>query len=65
MKKSEIKFLKDNELIAEYVKTFAHYDSNWVLRRGVSQLGKYLKDLEDELIKRNILTEEDVRKLNL
>ena len=63
MKKSEIKNLKDNELIAEYVRTFAHYDSNYVLRRGVNQLAKHLKDLEEELLQRNILTQEDVDKL--
>lgn len=65
MKKSEIKFLKDNELIAEYVRTYAHYDTNWVCRRGTEQLAKQLKNLEAELLKRGILTQEDIDRLNM
>lgn len=64
MKKSEIKTLPNNKLIAEYVHTFAFYDTNFVLRRGTKQLGKHLQDLEEELILRNILTKEDVENLN-
>ena len=65
MKKSEIKNLKDNELIAEYVRTFANFETNWVLRRGTKQFWKHMKDLEEELLKRNILTQEDVDRLNM
>lgn len=65
MKKSEIKSLKDNELIVEYVSTYSHYDTNFVCRRGIERLAKHLKDLEAELISRQILTEEDVKHLNL
>ena len=65
MKKSEIKNLKDNELITEYVKTYAHYDTNFISRRGTERLGMELRNLESELLKRNILTVEDIQRLNM
>ena len=65
MKKSEIKHLPNNALIVEYVRTFACYDTNYVLNRGTKQLGQHLRDLEKELVARNILTQEDVDKLNM
>lgn len=64
VRKNQIKTLSDNDLIKEYVKTYAHYDQNFVLRRGTEMLTKHLKDLEAELIRRNILTEDDVEELN-
>ena len=64
MKKSDIKTLPNNKLIAEYVHSFAFYDTNYILGRGTKQLGKHLRDLEEELIKRNMLTEEDIEILN-
>lgn len=65
MTKKEIKNLADNTLIMEYVLTYSHRDSNFVLGRGTEQLSKQAKNFEDELIRRNILTEADVAKLNL
>ena len=64
MKQKEIKTLPDNELIVEYVKAYAYYDTNYILGRGIKQLGKHLRDLEAELVHRNILTEKDIEILN-
>lgn len=64
MKKSEIKNLTDRELIVEYVRAYSHYDTNFILRRGIEQLAKQLRNIEAELIKRNILTEDDINYLN-
>lgn len=64
MKKSEIKNLSNNELIVEYVSIYSLHDTNFILRRGTKQLEKHLKDLEEELVKRNILTESDIEELH-
>lgn len=64
MKKSEIKTLSNNELIVEYVSTYSFYDTNFLLGRGTKQLEKHLKDLEEELVKRDILTESDIEELH-
>ncbi len=64
MKKSEIKNLTDRELIVEYVRTYSHYDTNSILGRGIEQLAKQLRNIEAELVKRNILTEDDINYLN-
>lgn len=63
-KKSEIKDLRDNELIVEYVRSTADLASNYVLNRGVKRLQVHCADLECELVKRGILTEHDVEVLN-
>lgn len=65
MKRADIKNLKNNELIVEYVSTYSLYDTNYVLGRGIKQASKHLKDLEEELVKRCILTEDDIQKLNM
>ena len=63
MKKSEIKTLSNNQLIVEYVSTYSWHDTNYFLGRGTKQLEKHLKDLEEELVKRDILTESDIEEL--
>lgn len=65
MNKKEIKTVPNNELLIEYIKTYSLYDVNTVLRRGTTNAYKHLQDLEEELIKRNIFTQEDIRQLNL
>lgn len=65
MKKAEIKSLTNNALIVEYVKTFAEFETNFVLGRGTKQLWKHLQNLEPELVSRGILTSEDVKRLNM
>ena len=64
MTKQEVKKCTDNELIKESLHTYGFLLQNWTLRRGVKQLEKHWKDCADEMVKRNILTEEDVKQLN-
>lgn len=64
MRKNEISKAKDNELIVDYVRSFAMLIRNDALRCGTKQLEKHCKDLEAELIKRGILTAEDINYLN-
>ena len=65
MTKQEIKKSKDNELIREYVSSYGQLWANWLTDRGTKQLSNHCKDLEAELLNRNILTEEDIRILNM
>ena len=65
MRKNEIPKAKDNDLIAEYVSSYATLLLNFNLSRGIIQAEKHCKDLEAELLKRGILTEENIRSLNV
>lgn len=64
MRKNEIAKAKDNDLITEYVSTYSTLLVNWNVGRGTIQAEKHCKDLEAELLKRGILTEENIRRLN-
>lgn len=65
MKKSEIAKAKDNELITEYVKSYSTLSLNYNLNRGIEKLQIHCNNLEKELIKRGLLTEENVKELNM
>lgn len=65
MTKAEIKKAKDNELIVDYVRTYSSFCLNVNLGMGIKQYSKHCTDLEEELVKRGILTEENVRILRL
>lgn len=67
MTKTEMKKAANNELIVAYVEAY----SSFVLKynekkgKGIKGLQKECHDLEAELLKRELLTEEDVRRLNM
>lgn len=65
MRKSEIPKAKDNDLITEYVSSYATLLLNYNLSRGIIQAEKHCKDLETELLKRGLLTEENIRILSM
>jgi len=64
MTKQEIKKSTNNELIRESIRTYGFLLQNSILRRGTKQLEKHWSDCCDELVKRELLTEEDVKHLN-
>ena len=64
MRKTEIKKAKDNELVLEYVETYSLLLLNYNLGKGIKQLKSHFDDLSKEMVKRGILTLEDVEKLN-
>lgn len=64
MNKREMKVAADGDLIVEYVKTAAEESSNFVLDRGVAQLQRHRKIIEEELLKRGILNERQIRRAN-
>lgn len=63
MKKSEIENLPDNKLIVEYVRHSNELTSNYVLNRGVKRLQVICTSMENELVKRGILNDEDIKRL--
>lgn len=65
MRKNEIPKAPTNRLIVDYVRSSAEHAANLNLDRGTKRLSQHCADLEKELLKRGILTEEDVKELNL
>ena len=64
MKKSEIAKAKDNDLITEYVSSYASLSTNYNLKLGTKRLEQQCIALETELLKRGILTIENIERLN-
>ena len=64
MNKREMKNASDGDLIVEYVKTAAEEASNYVLDRGMVRVQQHRKVLEEEILKRGILTERQIRRAN-
>ena len=65
MKKTEIPKARDNDLIEDYVSSYATLLLNYNASRGIIQVEKHCKDLETELLKRGILTEENIKALSI
>lgn len=65
MRKTDIPKLADNDLITEYVRVYASLLMNTNMNMGVKQLEKQCANLEDELLKRGLLTEENIKRLNM
>lgn len=65
MTKKELKTATNNALILDLAETYAGLISNYNLGRGIIQHEKHLKDLEAEMLKRELLTQEDVDQLNM
>lgn len=64
MKKTNIKSLKDNELICSYVSQYSFLRKAIELGINVEGLKNLVKEIECELIERKILTKKDVEALN-
>ena len=63
MRKNEIAKAKDNDLITEYAVSYATMLLNYNLGRGMKQIESHCRDLEEELFKRGLLTEENLKRL--
>lgn len=64
MTKSEIKTAKDNEIITEYVIQFAFLITNFNTGKQTDRLEERCDELATELVRRGILTAEDVKRIN-
>ena len=63
MRKTEIAKAPDNDLIVDYVLSYSRLCLNINLDRGTKQLSAHCADLENELVKRGLLKEADVKRL--
>jgi hypothetical protein len=63
MRKNEMAKAGLNELIVDYVRSYGLYLRNMNLGLGEKRLGKHCEDLENELLRRGILSETDIAAL--
>lgn len=64
MRKSEIKKATDNALIWDYISSHSNYFLAINTRGSTKRIVQHCADLENEMIKRGILTDEDRILLN-
>ena len=64
MTKKEIKTSSNNELIMETILTYSSLLSNYQQSRGTTQLEKHFDDLSSEMLRRDLLTQEQIDRLN-
>ena len=66
MNKTYMTKAPDDEVIMDYIKTYSRIvlDTN-MYGRPLKTISKHLEDLNSEMIKRGLLTQEQVDKLNM
>lgn len=64
MTKKEMLKAKDSEIIVDYIRSYSLYCSNMVTHRGTVAVDRHLKDLDVEMLRRGILSQEQVDFLN-
>ena len=64
MRKAEIKTATNSALVYEYAQSYSTLCLNINLGRGTKQAQKHCNDLEEELLKRELLTVEQIKMLN-
>ena len=64
MTKTEMKKAADNEIIYRYIKAYSSLTLNINLGGKTKSLETELTNLNDEMLKRGLLTEEQIRRLN-
>lgn len=64
MTKKQLKAMKDNEIIYDYIKSYARFVLNLNLGGGTKSLSKHLDELDAEMLERGILTAEQIKILN-
>lgn len=65
MTKAEIKKAATNKLIVDYVQTYSTMRLNINIGGGTKRNSAHCADLEKELVAHGVLTEEDVKLLNM
>lgn len=64
MRKAEMRAATDSDIIYDYVQSYAQLCLNYNQNRGVKALEKHVEDLNAEVLRRGLLTPEQVKKLN-
>lgn len=65
MNKREMKVVSDGDLIVEYVRACSELCQNFVLDRGTVVIHRHVKALEEEILKRGILNQRQIDRVNL
>lgn len=64
MTKKELKTAQDNEIIMDYISTYSRMVLNMNFKLRTKALEKHLFDLDAEMLKRGLLTQEQIDCLN-
>lgn len=64
MTRKEMKTATDSEIILDYIRSYANLSVNQNLGCGIERLSKHLEDLDEQMLKRGILNEDQIRRLN-
>lgn len=64
MTKQEVKKAKNHELIRETINTYGLLLMNYSQQRGIKQHEKHFNDCCEEMVKRELITQEDWDYLN-
>lgn len=64
MTKVEMKTADDSQIIVDYIKSYSLFCTNDCLSRGTKAVCKHLKDLDAEMLKRGILSQDQINYLN-
>lgn len=64
MTKIEMKTADDSQIIVDYIKSYSLFCTNDCLCRGTKAVSKHLKDLDAEMLKRGILSQDQINYLN-
>ena len=63
MTRKEMKTAKDSEIIVDYIDTMASYCLNLNGNGKIDRLSKHLDDLDSEMLRRFILTPQQIKHL--
>lgn len=64
MTKKELKAAPDSEIIMDYISTYSRAVLNENLQQPTKALNRHLADLDAEMLKRGLLTQEQIDRLN-
>lgn len=64
MTKKEMEKANDSEIILDYIRSYANLAVNQNLGCGIDRLSNHLVDLDEQMLKRGILSEDQIRRLN-
>lgn len=64
MTRVEMKTADDSQIIVDYIKSYSLFCTNDCLGRGTKAVCKHLQDLDAEMLKRGILSQDQINYLN-
>ena len=65
MDRKSLKVATDKEVLIDFINTYAEFCVNMNLSRGTQRLWKHWIDLDKEMVKRGIFTEDEIARFHL